>query len=271
MEVLYISQELKNDAMGKKLLNIETIKNLDRSGLEYQKLERRLLAYANKCGEKIYIQYPGKESNRDNKPRPWDFRPKLIKSNGEMMDDLSFKMIWDDILDLHSRLDENNFRKLAAVFFRMATMADHIRNSGDYEYYNFNTKDNSIVSRGKVHMDWYIFLPEVTDYYDELSNEILKIRGVSLASYLVYNDLLAQNEDNKYFYRDVIERKGNWNGEIGRSNNLMTHASVMQYALGEISFSRILSNLMRGYGVAPISQKDLIVLARGYIKETKKQ
>ena len=48
----------------KKLENIENFNKLSREGLESGKLERRVLLYRTQCDERVYIQYPGRESKR---------------------------------------------------------------------------------------------------------------------------------------------------------------------------------------------------------------
>ena len=96
MEIEY-SKELKAESEEKKLFNIETFSHLDTNGLRYGAVERRILMREFPSGEKLYIQYPGKETIRATKPRPWDFRPKLILPNGDWLKDLSFKDIWDDL------------------------------------------------------------------------------------------------------------------------------------------------------------------------------
>ena len=79
--------------------NVEAFNSLSREKLEYNKRERRLLLYTTLLGEKIYIQYPGKESDADRKQvMPLDFRPELQKADGEFIPDISFGDIWD-ILD----------------------------------------------------------------------------------------------------------------------------------------------------------------------------
>ncbi|MBA7669392.1 hypothetical protein ES703_77522 [subsurface metagenome] len=47
-----------------RIANIQWIQNLERKGLSYGKKERQLLMHTTSAGEKIFIQYPGKESIR---------------------------------------------------------------------------------------------------------------------------------------------------------------------------------------------------------------
>ena len=52
--------------------NINYFSSLSRNSLKFNEVERRLLLYVTKDNEKIYIQYPGKEtiSSNDSKVRP---------------------------------------------------------------------------------------------------------------------------------------------------------------------------------------------------------
>ena len=60
-------------------MNIQSFAVLDRRGLGFVSKERRVLLHTTPFGERIFIQYPGKESGRRGlDERPWDFRPKLI-------------------------------------------------------------------------------------------------------------------------------------------------------------------------------------------------
>ena len=98
------NKDVKKDAIEKREFNIAQFSELDKKGLKFQDIERKLLLHTTKNGEKVFIQYPGKEtiSSNSEKVRPWDFRPKLQLSNGTYIKDLSFPDIWDDLTDIHS-------------------------------------------------------------------------------------------------------------------------------------------------------------------------
>ena len=90
-------------------------------------------------------------------------------------------------------------------------------------------------------------------------------RDVSLEAYLIYNDLLVQNEDCKYFYRDTKIKKDTWNSNSGRYNTLLSHISVIEYLQGRISFSEIMTRFQRGMGVAPIRLGDISDITQNII------
>lgn len=136
-----ISRKKKGESIEKRKVNIEAFSNINRHGLEFGKKERMLLLYETVCGEKIYIQYPGKESksNKKGNIRPWDFRPKMILADGSYFKDLSFKNIWDDLIQQHE-LECEVSNILAAVFFRMALMIDVKKEEEYYEYIDIDSE-----------------------------------------------------------------------------------------------------------------------------------
>jgi hypothetical protein len=90
-------------------------------------------------------------------------------------------------------------------------------------------------------------------------------RDVSLEGYLLYNDLLVQNEDCKYYYRDTVDKGKDWNFKTGRINTLLSHISVIEYLQGSITFSEIMMRFQRGMGVAPLPFKNLDAITGGII------
>ena len=100
--------------MNPRLSNIKWIEKLPRKGLSYEKKERQLLMHTTSAGEKIFLQYPGKESKKYRKSgserkktaiRPWDFRPILyISGKDERHEDISFGMMWDTIFETADKI-----------------------------------------------------------------------------------------------------------------------------------------------------------------------
>lgn len=267
MDSVYLDREIKNE---RRLHNIDVFSKLDRTGLKYGEKERRLLLYRTKIGEDIYIQYPGKET-KAKKVKPWDFRPKLVNSAGMLMKDMSFKDIWDNLFEYAN--NRHALINLAAVFARMAYMYDHKLYNSNFNYYDYNCLDGMITEQGTIPLNLYILNCE--SYLQEISIEIPYINGVSLEGYLVYNDLLAANEDCKYYYREEIEKnenkgenekKNKWDKKIGGTNTLLTHLSVIQYIFGQIHFTSIVDKFMRGYGVAPLPLGDIEEITFGLCK-----
>jgi hypothetical protein len=258
---------LKQKALEKRLFNINSFSEISRIGLEFNVAECKLLLHETSQGEKIYIQYPGKEtkSNDSTRIRPWDFRPKLQQSDGKFMKDLSFADVWDDLSEIHIA-DNEVLAVLATVFFRMSLMMDYVKIKDQYNCNVFDMQDNSYSPGLTVELEWYKFAPdkELLLYLEE---KIGKIRGVSVESYLYYNDLLVQNEDCKYYYKDSEVNGVDWNNKVGRNNTLLTHLSLIGYLQGHIKFSDIMNRFIRGRGVAPITFNMIPTITNGLVKK----
>lgn len=113
------SRQDNKESLEKQMFNIDAFASLDRTGLQYETKERRLILYKND-NEKVFIQYPGKETARSKQPRPWDFRPEAEKNGGTKMPNLSFADIWDDISLIHRNNDVRDI--IAAIFLEWHTL-----------------------------------------------------------------------------------------------------------------------------------------------------
>ena len=153
---------------------------------------------------------------------------------------------------------------LAAVLFRMAYMEGYDKETRTCYFDDINPETEQIVNKGKVDITFYSprFHPEIIE---ALQDEIGCIRGASLEAYLLYNDLLVQNEDCKYYYRDTFEKNVKWDSKIGRRNTLLTHLSVIEYIQGNAKFSAIMNRFQRGRGVAPITLGSISSITGGII------
>ncbi len=250
-------------SLDRRIFNVKAFSGLDRTGLSFQGIERRLQLFETSDNEKLYIQFPGKESARESNTKPWDFRPKLGK-NDSFIKDLSFADIWDDISEMHE-VDNESTAVLSAIFFRMAYLIGYEKVTTSCPYEDFDTATGNVVSSGSIEFTWYRpnFSQEVYDY---MKTKIGSIRGFSPEAYFFYNDLLAQNEDCKYYYREEIEKKVEWKGKPGRENTLLSHLSCVEYITGHIKFSEIMGRFQRGMGVAPIPNRSISVITDGIIQ-----
>lgn len=254
-----------------KMLNIEFCKAIPRKDLYFQKKERQILLYTTAIGEKIFIQYPGKESV--NNKKPWDFRPKLLKPDGDYLNDLSFEVIWDVLYESFLNISNRDklLRLLALEFYRMAFVIDykildhnHIYEARDYDFSNDTYSSFYNINIGKK---LFLYIPNQI-IVKELSLVKPKILGISWEAFLVYNDLLAFNEDCKYFY---TEESKNGDGATyiaggpGRTNTLLTHINIIGSIIGEIKFSKILLQFSRNRGIAPITQNHLRTILGDYL------
>lgn len=259
------NRNTKANALTNRTNNVLAFSHLDKTGLKFGEIERRLLLHETSSGEKIFIQYPGKEtiSGKLEKIRPWDFRPKLQLPDGTYLKDLSFPNIWDDLAEMHNA-DNEALSILAAIFFRMAFMEGHQQETKDYSFFDIDVNSNKLINEGDLSFSWSK-LSFPLDVLSELQAIIEPIRGASLEAYLMYNDLLVQNEDCKYYYRDVILRETIWNSNVGRCNTLLSHISVIEYLQGKITFSEIMTRFQGGMGVAPVTLGRVPVITNNII------
>ncbi len=212
----------------------------------------------------------GKESLK--RQRPWDFRPKLIRKDGSTGNDLSFFDIWEILFDRinpHKDKKPGLVKMMAVLFYRMAFMCDHHLEEKEFTYSAFDI--GFPVSLPSVRLRQYqLQLPGRLVYRPDpralstISNVVTDWGGMSLEAFLHYNELLAWNEDCKYYYRDVEEKGKDWMGSTGRVNNLLTHISILGFSLGVISLSRLLSRFTQMRGVAPASFREIATVTDGY-------
>lgn len=238
----------------KRLANINFIQNLNRTGLVYPTSEKRVLFYTTAIEEKIYIQYPGKETIRFNKgttviSNANDFRPKILLPDGTWHSDLSFGKILEVIEDIHvNRNDIRLITVLSAVIYRMAFMLDHTLHTA------INMDVDDIVANTTT------LTPFTNVYKYELDNNVLNtlstdigiMGGLSLEAYLFYIDLIGLNEDAKYYYKNP-NKATKWQNGTGRINNLLSYVSFIQCLFQHIKMSELFNILSLSRGVAPLS------------------
>ncbi len=247
---------------------INWIRDLDRDGLRHKEREKCVFMHITALGERLYIQYPGKEAEIEGaKKREWDFRPKLIKADGSLCKDMSFQAIWDMFENLED--SENWVKRALAVFFvRMAFMCDHVLGGPV-----FRTAFVGGIAKEETAEDpWRDEeLGQVLQYrpqkniVEELAVRMPDFNGMSLEALLHYNDLLAWNEDCKYFYRDCVLGSKRWHGKVGRVNNLLTHVKIIGWLTKDISLSNLLSSFTWGGGVAAASPEEIRIITGGLV------
>jgi hypothetical protein len=154
---------------------------------------------------------PGKEYFNKKNQNYYDMQPYIIKNNKKHSIDESFGDMWRGLAKLDISNLEEKLSVLGAIIFRMAWMCDHV------------------IMNDKVRLE----LPKNSLEY--LSD--LKISGVSVQVYLHYLDLIATNEDVKYYNRDIknisdIEKLNKAKRSFvssakGRRNTLLTFCHVI--------------------------------------------
>lgn len=240
-----------NCSIQQKKENISHFNELSRDGLQYNNKERRILLYRTLKGEKIFIQYPGMESLRVGKNIfPFDFRPIIQKNDGSYAPDMDFKSIWNTIDDM-GRTQNGYLDILATLFLRIAYMIDYKHNENRYNFETIDVPSSNILENGKVEFVWNSF--NIDNDIVETINDLFDLNcGISLEGFLYYNDLLAQNEDCKYYYL-----KGpDWRPQYGRINNCLSHLTIIAHLRGKMGISELLDTFQR-HGVGPLKQNRL--------------
>jgi len=258
-----------------RLPNIQWIGNLPRKGLSYQKKERQLLMHTTRTGEKIYIQYPGKESIRkDEKKRLWDFRPRLYRVQD---DNHHFDMSFGDIFKAvcgaadtpGGKGRKNTLRIFAAILYRMAFMIDHV------EIKHFRTQERDVIykknGKFKLSTQRKKKLPALFKYKPDkqtleyITKRCPKWGEMSFEGFLFYYELLAWNEDCKYYYKNYyIKKNKGWINSTGRINTLLTGIRIVGYLLGDISLPDLINRF--SMGISPASNDEIVLICRDFIK-----
>jgi len=231
-----------------KMENIHSFSDLSREGLTSGHVEKRILLYETLVGEKVYMQYPGIESTREGGRRYLlDARPVLQKADGTYAPDMDFKKIWD-IIDLIGQEHRADVDILATIFLKIAYMLDYQHNENTYLCEKVDVRTGNILSSEEVNFSWNS-LTVNNDVLETLNDRFGDLEGISLEGFLYYNDLLAQNEDCKYYHL-----QGNrWTITNGRINNCLSHLTVISHIRGKIGISKLIDSFQRT-GVAPLPQ-----------------
>lgn len=216
-------------------------------GLRYGEKEERLVLFTTRRGEKIAIQFPGKESaatNADNQ-KPFDFRPKIITADGTVIKDMAFADLWGVV----ESLAHNHYaiiKVLSALFFHMGRMLLHEPIEADYDYSVLDT-NGQVSASGTRHISWYklSLSDEICDSFNLHIPEIVLDDGsvISFEAFIYFFEMLLQNEDSKYFYI-----KGNLSsGRIQTSDSMLQLSS---YFNRTTSLATLLQRYVSGFGVA---------------------
>ncbi len=233
----------------------------EKNGLLYQQKEERILIHETMLGEKIYIQFPGKESTRENEKKNLvDFRPKVLGVNGEYLPDFTFQKIWLFIEQLQDK-NEEILPLWALLNFKMSRMAMHDLVPAEREYpMEILTMDNDKIkkceSRRDIHIDWYEFrLPEslrslLKDYgLFEFAIKKGQRCKCSIEAILYLLELIAQNEDCKYYYMKNGLASDDGNDDLivaGRRSTFNTMLAFQAAIEGTYPLSSFITSLQQG-------------------------
>lgn len=266
------SQEVLSRSRLLRQENIEAFLSIDRGGLRYESLEHRILLYTSLQGEKVYIQLPGKESVESNRnPMPKDFRPKLECVDGSMMQDASFGYIWD-ILDEIGRQHRDYLSIVATVFFHMGYMYNYTQTSGCYEcsalLYDDEVYEIRKIDPIEIRWNHIDFSDDVWHSLNNYLGDISVPSGqtISFESFIKFVDLLLQNEDCKYYYKNVVQgNKPSYNLKSGRTSTCDANLLVLHYLKGEGKISRLLDSFQKTRGVPSFNKSEYPLVTDGIV------
>ena len=156
-----------------------------------------------------------------------DMKPTVFVYDQEEVFDASFKNIFDFIIAV-SEKDKEALRLLGCLFVRNAFLEDHLFDSGVYNY------------------------APPKDIMDRIVSVIPTFNNIDTEVYLRYVDIIAWNEDVKYWTLEYNLMRG-----PGRQNNMLTYAHIVAVLLGQSSLSQLCMSLIRGMGVAPITLTEI--------------
>lgn len=260
--VLKESKELRG-------FNVLSFNALSREKLEYENIERRLCLYETQKGEKIYIQYPGKESADRKQIMPLDFRPELQMVNGDFISDVSFGDIWD-ILSEIGKEQKKVLPFIASIILRMGYMHGYTKEKGLYSYHDIDITKNQITAEGKLELEWYsLTLPE--DTWFTLNDRIGEIRLTdkevfSFEGFIKLLDLLFQNEDCKYYYKNVVlDGKTNYKFTNGRTQSSEANLLIINHLQDYTKLSELLNAFQKSRGVPGFKKQDYTVVTNGMV------
>ena len=266
---------VNRDSKKKREENIKFFIEIDRNNLKHGKCEKRLQLYTTLFNEKICIQYPGKESEEKPK-KPYDFRPKLIMSDGTIMKDASFGFIWDLFEGVTQR--HNDYLCLVATVLWYQ----------GYMYGYQKVKEKYIVE--KVKIDKRRAITEYIEEEEELEFEWWKMNldeniwfslnnyigqipiddghSISFEALMKFLDLLLQNEDCKYYYLKKVMAKKDYKLDNGRTNTADANMAIIMYFEKKCSFSHIANKIQQGMGMPKFAKSNYHLVTDEIVRNT---
>ena len=223
---------------------IQTAKS--ENDLSYGTTEERLLLHTTQAGEKVYIQYPGKETtNIGDKRRPYDFRPRIMTADGTMIVDMVFADMWGVVEKINEQ-QRQILKLMACLFFHMGRMTLHQWIEQEYTCETVDSTDE-VIDTSTRELGWYslVFEDEVLESLNFLI-EPITIRGgvaISFEAFLYFFEYILQNEDSKYY-----DKKHNLSsGRVPTSDSMLLLSS---HLFGKTPLSVVLQRFVSGYGIA---------------------
>ena len=267
LKIEYNKKDVLKESKRKRKKNIASFLGISRDSLKYGVKEKRILLYETLKGEKIYIQYPGKEST-NKEPRPLDFRPELETVNGTFMQNITFGYIWD-ILDEIGRTHNGYLCLIAALIIKEEYMYDYQMCNEQYESYIVDYENNKVSKDSPLTLEWYKLNLD-DDVWFTLNDKVgdIKINNnevISLEAFIKFIDLLFQNEDCKYYYINKVEK-----GKVStideydlknvRNSSGDANLAILSYLQKKKKLSDLLNEFQKGRGVTSYRKSDYSIV-----------
>lgn len=267
LKIEYNKKDVLKESKRKRKKNIASFLGISRDSLKYGVKEKRILLYETLKGEKIYIQYPGKEST-NKEPRPLDFRPELETVNGTFMKNITFGYIWD-ILDEIGRTHNGYLCLIAALIIKEEYMYDYQMCNEQYESYIVDYENNKVSKDSPLTLEWYKLNLD-DDVWFTLNDKVgdIKINNnevISLEAFIKFIDLLFQNEDCKYYYINKVEKGkvstiDEYDLKNGRNSSGDANLAILSYLQKKKKLSDLLNEFQKGRGVTSYRKSDYSIV-----------
>ena len=267
LKIEYNKKDVLKESKRKRKKNIASFLGISRDSLKYGVKEKRILLYETLKGEKIYIQYPGKEST-NKEPRPLDFRPELETVNGTFMQNITFGYIWD-ILDEIGRTHNGYLCLIAALIIKEEYMYDYQMCNEQYESYIVDYENNKVSKDSSLTLEWYKLNLD-DDVWFTLNDKVgdIKINNnevISLEAFIKFIDLLFQNEDCKYYYINKVEKGkvstiDEYDLKNGRNSSGDANLAILSYLQKKKKLSDLLNEFQKGRGVTSYRKSDYSIV-----------
>lgn len=267
LKIEYNKKDVLKESKRKRKKNIASFLGISRDSLKYGVKEKRILLYETLKGEKIYIQYPGKEST-NKEPRPLDFRPELETVNGTFMQNITFGYIWD-ILDEIGRTHNGYLCLIAALIIKEEYMYDYQMCNEQYESYIVDYENNKVSKDSPLTLEWYKLNLD-DDVWFTLNDKVgdIKINNnevISLEAFIKFIDLLFQKEDCKYYYINKVEKGkvstiDEYDLKNGRNSSGDANLAILSYLQKKKKLSDLLNEFQKGRGVTSYRKSDYSIV-----------
>lgn len=267
LKIEYNKKDVLKESKRKRKKNIASFLGISRDSLKYGVKEKRILLYETLKDEKIYIQYPGKEST-NKEPRPLDFRPELETVNGTFMQNITFGYIWD-ILDEIGRTHNGYLCLIAALIIKEEYMYDYQMCNEQYESYIVDYENNKVSKDSPLTLEWYKLNLD-DDVWFTLNDKVgdIKINNnevISLEAFIKFIDLLFQNEDCKYYYINKVEKGkvstiDEYDLKNGRNSSGDANLAILSYLQKKKKLSDLLNEFQKGRGVTSYRKSDYSIV-----------